>query len=108
MKPSNFVKNSSGDFIIFKAAFQSTAFGFLVLSISIASGKNPANKYIVAANTSGTPAGGFAHDFAVLKSSFLIESKAYLAYSIKGSAALKSASVDVFFSSTSYLITAHF
>jgi len=39
--------------------------GFLFLSISIASGKNPANKKTVAANTSGTPGGGLAHDLAV-------------------------------------------
>jgi hypothetical protein len=63
---------------------------------------------MVAANTSGTPGGGFAQDLAVRKSSFLIESRAYLAYSIRGSAAFKSASVEVFFSSTSYLIIAHF
>ena len=61
---NNLFKKSSGFFINFKAFFQSTALGFFLASTSIASGKNPANKYIVAENTSGTPGGGFAQDLA--------------------------------------------
>jgi len=63
--PSNLFKNSSGDFIIFNEDFQLTSLGFLDLSTSIPSGKNPANKYMQAANTSGTPPGGLAQDLAV-------------------------------------------
>ena len=90
LNPISFAKNSSGDFIIFKAAFQSEALGFLVLSTSIASGKKPARRYIVAAKASGTPAGGLAQDFAVRKSSFLIEFNASFAYSMSGIAASRS------------------
>ncbi len=57
----------------------------------MASGKNPANKYIVAENTSGTPGGGLAQDFAYVKSFFLIEFKAALACSTIGPAASRSA-----------------
>jgi hypothetical protein len=84
LNPISFARNSSGDFISFNALFQSTAFGFLFLSISMASGKNPASKYMVAEKTSGTPGGGFAQDLAYWKSVFLIELRAALAYSTRG------------------------
>lgn len=44
LKESSLFKNSSGFFISFKQFFQSTALGFLFLSISMASGKKPASK----------------------------------------------------------------
>lgn len=65
MKPINFSTNWSGDFINFKQAFQSHYLGFLDLSISIASGKKPANKNTQAENTASTPEGGVAKDLAV-------------------------------------------
>lgn len=57
--------NCSGDFISFRQAFQSHCLGFLFLSISMASGKNPANNHTVAPNTASTPEGGVAKDLAV-------------------------------------------
>lgn len=65
LKSSNFWTNCSGDFINFKQDFHSQDLGFLFLSISIASGKKPANKNTVAENTESTPEGGVAKDFAV-------------------------------------------
>lgn len=65
LNPNNLCKNSSGFFIIFKAAFHSQLLGFLFLSISIASGQNPANSQITAENTSPTPPGGLENDLAV-------------------------------------------
>jgi len=100
-------KNSSGDFIILRALFQSVPLGFLFLSTSIASGKKPANKYIVALKTSGTPGGGLAQDLAYWKSVFLILFRAALADSTSGIAASRSAYVEDFLNSTSFLITAH-
>lgn len=65
LKLDNFSTNYSGDFISFKQAFQSHALGFLFLSISIDSGKNPASNQTVAPNTISTPAGGLAKDLAI-------------------------------------------
>ena len=107
-KSYNLFKNSSGFFISFNDAFHSTDFGFLFLSISIASAQCPAIKYIAAANTSGTPPGGFANDLAVTKSPFLIPYNDLLASSTKGIAAAKSFSVDSFLAKTSVLIFPHF
>lgn len=47
-----------------RADFHDTSLGFLFLSTSTAS-KYPANKYIQAAKTSGTPPGGVENDLAV-------------------------------------------
>ncbi len=98
------VTNSSGFFIIFTAAFHSKDLGFLFLSTSIFSFQCPAIKSIQEANTSGTPAGGLVNDLAIVKSFFWIPCKDSLAYSIKGTAALRSASVDSFLAVTSVLI----
>lgn len=62
---------------------------------------------MVAAKTSGTPPGGLDQDLAVLKSSFLMESSADLAYSTNGIAASRSFIVDCFYASTLTLMTAH-
>jgi len=70
LKLINLSTNYSGDFINFKQAFQSKFLGFLFLSISIASGKKPANKNTQAENTASTPEGGVAKDLAVWKSFF--------------------------------------
>jgi len=45
--------------------FHDRSFGFLFLSTSIASGKNPAKRYAQASKAPGTPAGGEAQDLAV-------------------------------------------
>ena len=63
---------------------------------------------MVAENTSGTPAGGFENDLATWKSFLSIESKASSACLTRGPAASSFSSVIAFFSSTSFLITAHF
>lgn len=59
------------------------------------------------ANTSGTPAGGEAQDLAVVKSFLLIVSREERASATRGAAASRSLYVEVFFSSTSTLMTAH-
>ena len=65
LKDFSFSTNCSGFFINFTEDFQSQALGFLFLSMSMASGKNPARRNTVAENTSGTPAGGLDQDLAV-------------------------------------------
>ena len=62
---------------------------------------------MVAEKTSGTPPGGFANDLAIWKSFLSIEFKASSACLTKGPAASNFYSVKAFFSSTSFLITAH-
>lgn len=106
-KSYNLFNNSSGFFISFKADFHSKDFGFLFLSISIASGQCPAINNIAAAKTSGTPPGGLVNDLAVTKSFFWIPYKDFLASSTKGIAAAKSFSVDSFLAVTSSLIYWH-
>lgn len=70
LKLSSAVMNACGSFMIFWDAFQSNCLGFLLVLSESISLKNPESNQIVAENTSGTPEGGLAKDFAVWKSFF--------------------------------------
>jgi hypothetical protein len=87
LNPSKTAMKAFGSFITFCAAFQSNAFGFLVVLSESISLKNPDNSQIVAEKTYGTPPGGLAKDFAVWKSFFSIELSASSACLTKGPAA---------------------
>ncbi len=106
LKFINLFIKSNGLPIILTQDFQSNVFGFLFLSTSITSFQNPANIHIVAIKTSGTPYGGLVNFLAKSKSYFFKLFKASIAFYTNGTAASKSAWVLVFFSSTSFLITA--
>jgi hypothetical protein len=106
LNPSNLFKKSIGLPIILTHDFQSELFGFFLASTSMTSFQKPAKMYIVAANTSGTPTGGFVNFLAKSKSYFFKLLRAASAFCTNGTAASKSAWVLVFFSSTSFLMVA--